>query len=1211
MHTRWRALVCCAALLTAATPAVAAGEGGASHLAGSSNRAGSGAQPTGPDARVTLTVQDSSLQYVVRELARQAHLHLVFTGGALFAQHVSVHLANVRVMDAYSEVLQGRGVTAKLAPDEETVVISASSGGSRGRGRPGESGGIIAGRVTDSTTGVGLRGAQVQVEGIARLSASSSDSGTFTLQNVPPGDQVLIVKLFGYRPASRTVTVVDNERTSVRVALAPIPTVLSGVVTTATGEQRRIEVGNDITTLNVDSIMRIAPITSVTDLLETRVPGLTVVHTSGTPGDPARLRLRGAGSVLLNNDPVVIVDGIRVYASQSDARNNNPAPSKIGGAATVIGSSFGGQPYAAPSPLDQIDPNSIETIEVFKGPSASAMYGSDAATGVIVITTKHGRAGPAHWSLNLGDGVNWIPGGWPTNTYTFDVVGPNDTIPCYWLNANCTANYTTQFQALNDPLYTVLTHGSDQTAALSISGGVPVLTYSITGSAAGDVGNLRLPAIEQQRYQQAYGSIPKWMIRPDNYRNWSVSGTLTAQPASTMQVTLSSQLFNSTQQRSSLENAISQLAGEYINNLGVLPAGYPYFRSFTAQPLLNRDVERAVVGNLNSTNALTLSWQPRSWLPITATGGINSLQQNGTTYIPFGVSSCGIGGQKNFGCDTTGYYGVGRNMVQDNTLNVGTTLPSPHLQLSAGGNIHAESNTDFNAYTNLLAPGVSTPTTFPTTGCQQGTGTCSSFSQQARSNSTYGWYVEPRFNISQRFFIAPGFRLDGGSGGSHINYGGGGLSSAGLSAFPKVDLSWVAVDQQGGRPLWGVFSLLRPRLAFGLAGDQPAIENKLRLINSQGTQAVVPLSDTTTGPVAVIQTLGNNELRPERARELDGGLDATLWNGRLTFLYTRYNKTTKDAIMNVPAAPSIVGAVSTGFVLPAILYSPGTFGGSGFTNSTFQKNVGEVRNTGTELTVDVQVMESHALAWHVGTKLSKNNNMLVHLNAGQSPFCADGTPGQGGVGCIAAGYPLFGTWERPILGFADVNHDGRITPGEFVVADSAVYTGQPEPTYELNLTSDLTLLNGRLGVHTTFAYQNGMTQYNEAALSSGALLMSANNATVPLATQAAVAAAVCQSSTFFFRCGDATALGAVQTVNVFRFDALSIDYQVPRSVATWFRVPRMTLALQGSNLGLHTNYRGKDPGVNAFSSGSQGDRTLDNGQIPAPRTWWLKVNVSN
>ena len=110
---------------------------------------------------------------------------------------------------------------------------------------------------------------------------------------------MLTVRLFGFKPATHVVTVTDSGRTPVHITLIPVATVLSGVVTTASGLQRKIEVGNDVTTLNVDSIRQIAPITSVTDLLETRVPGLTVTHTSGVPGDPSRLRLRGAWECII------------------------------------------------------------------------------------------------------------------------------------------------------------------------------------------------------------------------------------------------------------------------------------------------------------------------------------------------------------------------------------------------------------------------------------------------------------------------------------------------------------------------------------------------------------------------------------------------------------------------------------------------------------------------------------------------------------------------------------------------------------------------------------------------------------------------------------------------------------------------------------------------------------------------------------------------
>jgi TonB-dependent SusC/RagA subfamily outer membrane receptor len=151
-------------------------------------------------------------------------------------------------------------------------------------------------------------------------------------------------------------------------AVMPLPDVVNvesvGVV--QTGAVTGSPVMHADVTVRGDSTPDTASVNSVTDLLVTRVPGMTVTRVSGNPGEPSRLRLRGKSNADSTN-PVVIVDGVRVYSKQPSSK-----PGK-------------GQ---SSSPLDKINPNDIETIEVFKGPSATALYGPDAAGGVIVVTTK-------------------------------------------------------------------------------------------------------------------------------------------------------------------------------------------------------------------------------------------------------------------------------------------------------------------------------------------------------------------------------------------------------------------------------------------------------------------------------------------------------------------------------------------------------------------------------------------------------------------------------------------------------------------------------------------------------------------------------------------------------------------------------------------------------------------------------------------------------
>jgi TonB-dependent SusC/RagA subfamily outer membrane receptor len=914
-----------------------------------------------------------------------------------------------------------------------------------------------------------------------------------------------------------------------------------------------LEVGNDITTLNVDSIRQVAPITSVTDLLESRVPGLTVLHSSGTPGAPSRLRLRGAGSITGNNDPIVVINGVRVYAAQSDARNANGA--------------LGAAGFSAPSPIDQIDPASIETIEVLKGPSASSLYGSDAANGVIVITTKKGRAGPAHWDLDLGAGFNYEPGDWPVNYFRFGWGQSSNTTPfCAWNDLSCTMDSLVPFQALNDPRYTVFAdHGSDQAADLTISGGVPTLLYSFTGSGSHTLGLLKLPDVERTRYEKFYQHAPPaWMLRPDNYTTYGGSGQVTARPSAALQLAVGTSLFWSHHQQSSLQSGVAQLERQYI-----------FADQLDQKPLITGEFQRVTDVQLSWTNTVSMNWQPASWLPINVTAGLNSMARTDESLVPYGINPVSVDAALSSPLDTMGSYGLGRGNVLVKTLTAYTNLPMLGSRMTAavGGNVQSQSIADVSAAT-ILSPGVNSPSRFPTTPSN-----ASSFSQSKQSTSTYGWFVEPRLNVLSRFFVSPGFRLDGGSASG---------SRAGLTGFPKINLSYVAIDREGEAPLGGILTLLRPRLAYGYAGVQPGPSDRLRLLqpgckglcNAVNGTDQFTLDGTTYVTPVTLTTIGNTMLRPERSSELEGGFDTELWRGRFSLTVTQYDKVRHDAIISLPVAPSVVGLGYSQLV-----------------------NIGVVRNNGTELSATLQVFESQAIGWNMSAQWTHNANRLVRINDGFTPSI------QGNGTGIVPGYPLFGRWARPIVAYADANLDGVIEPDEVQLGDSMVYVGASDPNYQLSLNSTI-VLGGRLSVTANVSYENGLNQFNSAGAATFTLL--ANRPGTSLATEAAIIAAGGYDAPTGGQGQGRSNIGLMQTVSTLRFNSLSVNYAMPTGVARWFRVPRMSVALQGSNLGLHTNYRGKDPNVNAFSvAGVRGDQVQDSGQLPQPRTWRLRVTLGN
>lgn len=233
---------------------------------------------------VTLTLTNVSLTRAIDSLARVANVVVQYQLPVLRAY---TRLVSIRaVHDPLGIVLERvlNGTLLRASPDGLGNLVLVSVPNAVSDSVPAV--GVVSGRIVDSATGAGLHGVMIKIMG-TKVSAMTQDSGRFTLRNVPVGQHLLSIKTFGYRPAERTAEVTAGQVTTIRVQLASVSTVLSGVVTTATGIQRKLEVGNDITTLDVDSIRQTAPITSVTDLLESRVPGLTLVHSSGTPGDPA------------------------------------------------------------------------------------------------------------------------------------------------------------------------------------------------------------------------------------------------------------------------------------------------------------------------------------------------------------------------------------------------------------------------------------------------------------------------------------------------------------------------------------------------------------------------------------------------------------------------------------------------------------------------------------------------------------------------------------------------------------------------------------------------------------------------------------------------------------------------------------------------------------------------------------------------------------
>ncbi len=1101
------------------------------------SRGGTATQRQAQRQITTLELNNVTVADALRAIAKQADMYLFsnWTETPL-TKRVSVKFDKTPLHKALETLMAGTGASAQIASSGEGIIIVRN--GEKPTAQ--DSVGILIGRIVDSVSGKGLPGATVTIVGI-KISTVTSDKGSFTIRNVPVGEHTVVVKILGYRTVSQHVSIVASKPANIQLRLASTPTELSGVVTTATGEQRRIEVGNDITVIRVDSVMRNMPVSSFTDLLATRVPGLYAAPTSGAPGAPTKIRIRGVKSLNGSNDPIVIVDGVQVYAVQRGT--DGEVGSSDRSVNLVANSSF------VPSPLDQIDPNSIETVEVLKGPSAVALYGSDAANGVIVVTTKRGQAGPTRWDMSASWDSQTIPGTWPTNYWAWGHFFYDETGAMHCTQPNrkpsgCIADSLVTYQILNDPATTVFGRGLAQTYRAGVSGGTSVVTYALNGSVRSVLGLVKLPDADIRLLQNEGKIIPDWQRRPQSDEQQSGSAKVVVKPNVSTTVSFTTILDRRFTATTPLDQAISKAISFDLKAdvLGI--DGQPLPRGSGLLPSIPDFQKRITTRSLHSTNALDLLMH----LPRSVTGQVTAGVDitNRTDVASFGKGECYA---ITTDCTNDGLYNTGVGSSLQTNAKVRLSMPTnfgrfASLQTSVGGDLLRVTTND------VIRTAIGLPV-----GATSGNGGAIIGGRELSGDRiTAGVYVGTTVGIANRYYIPFEIRKDAGSA----------LGSKSSPTFPRLSLSYIVSDQPGFHQVPGlsILSTLRIRGAYGQAGKQPAVGAALRTYLQEST-----VLDGISTTIVRLAGFGNSLLKPERSREYEGGFDADLFDTRVNLGVTWTRASTIDLLV-AEQLPTSVGG-----------------GGSQ------QINLGDVRNTGFEASIGATILQLPSVVWRSDVNLTVQRNELVRLGANaQSVAGGGGGVGMTSVGVHRVGYPLYSAFANPIIGYADRNHDGRITSDEILLGDSAVFVGAPYPKFTSNFQESMTLL-GRITVGATFQYQDGLTQQRPG---------------LPLINRRAYNDPNASLNEQAYLLNGAGSSG-MQTVSTLRFSALSIGVMLPQHLTrSVLRSRTVNVALQGQNLGLWTNYRGKDPNVS--SSLSEGPR--DGGALPTPRSWGLTVRIN-
>jgi TonB-linked SusC/RagA family outer membrane protein len=722
----------------------------------------------------------------------------------------------------------------------------------------------LTGHVVEETTTRPIQGARVLLVNTPRIESTGQDGG-YTFRALAPGQYQVRVIAIGSQAQTQSVTVAPGETATLDFSMKPAAVQLEEVVTTATGQQSRLEIGNSISSIDAAKVAEEAPITEFGNLISGRAAGVQVLKSSGVVGTGTKIRIRGSNSVSLSNEPLYYVDGVRIDATPEAYAYD------IGGQST--------------SRINDLNPDDIANIEIVKGPSAATLYGIQAANGVVLITTKRGAAGRPRWNLFTEQGLTV-----DNNTYRTNYFGrsddPNFDPFCTLLNVvrgDCVQSRVDKVNPLNDPVQRPFASGYSQHYGLNVSGGSDFATYYVSADYAGDRGPYRLRGFDYDSVLQAdVGNIPTDQLRPNRQGKLSLRANTTARIASNADVNVSLGYVTSQLRLTENDNTLNSIIGSGDGSGLPLDINRGWF-------LVPAEIfaERNKQGVGRFTGGLTGTWRPMPWLNARASFGYDVTNRQDTQFWPTGQVN-----QFAYPVQNLGEIDVTRGQTSQLSVDLvgsGTYKLSEAWsgKTSVGGQFFRNLATSTFARGRGLARGAESIFGAATT---EG-------SDDYIESRSIGGFVEQQVGLRDRLFLTAGLRLDNNSAfGKNFN----------TRPLPKVSASWLAID----RPNAGWINTLRLRSAYGQSTQQPGSNDARRFY----AQAAVRVEGSSESGVS-LANLGNADLKPEKSQEFEGGADLALFQSRLTVEGTFFYKRTDDALIRRELAPSTGTTISQFFNL--------------------------------------------------------------------------------------------------------------------------------------------------------------------------------------------------------------------------------------------------------------------------------------------------------
>lgn len=1104
--------------------------------------------------RLSLQENNATLRDILDKIENQSEFYFMYNGSIVNVdQKVSVKATNVLITELLNQVLSGTGINYKI--DNRQIALTVANSIQVRQSKP------VKGIVT-SKSGEAIPGATVLIKGT--VTGTTTDiNGKYVLNDVP-ANAVLIFSFVGMKIQEEKV----DGRSQIDIILEDEAIGIEEVIAIGYGTMTKKDVTGSVGKVTSAQLLK-TNVASYSEALSGRIAGVHVSSLSGRPGENPDIVIRGGNSLTQSNAPLYVIDG---FPMPEDYNNT-------------------------------LNPNDIESIDVLKDASATAIYGARGANGVIMITTKSGKAGKASISY---DGTF----GFSRTNKEMEVLSPYQfALLAQELEQFDTYKHfasTQLFEGIGRTVedyknvYTIdwqdilLRDAPFQNHALSLTGGNEQFKYRISGSYADQQGIIVASAFKRYtgsiKAEQSYGK----KVRLGIDANFSQSLTSGSSPNVTTNST--SALFYGVWSLRPFDVPGGDMLNEDIDPLITDPLDKRFNPITSAKNRLN-DLSSSVI---RGSAFAEVKIMPNLTLKIT--GSLDHREDKRNVFN----SSKTMEGNLFFTTGPNGSISIDNSFNWDNanTLTYIKTINKNHKINAVVG--FTNTGNKRNAYT--FGATALPNETLGLSGLNEGTPrTVSSSSGEWRLMSFLG---RINYSYKSKYLLTTSYRADGSSKFPENNRWG---------YFPSAALAWIVSEEPFMKPADNILSWAKLRFTWGLTGNNAVgdFDYMAKTTMNDGSRLLLyPFGNDISIQGSVISALPNEKLKWETTEQIDLGLDLGFLKNRIMMELGYYKKTTRDLLLNK--------------LLP---YS------TGFSSS--RMNIGSVENRGFEFTLNTINIKSKSFEWSSSFNISFNRGKILALSGDEQMLTSTITWSGGNVDQTPAyiakiGYEpslmygyvydglyqiedfefVNGTYElksnlptntqpraniQPgFIKYKDINGDGEVN------ADDRTIIGNANPIHYGGFNNSFKYKNLDLNVMLQWSYGNDIFNGNKYVMWS-AYRVNTNyfkvveNRWTPDNTDTDVPAAHAMYG------HDAYSSWFVEDGSYLRLKSVQLGYTLPpRILSKVFSNFRINVT--ANNLYTWTNYSGYDPEVS--SKHSTLTRGFDFSSYPHAFTLTAGVNIT-